>query len=398
VETESEVRSLNQQLIRSVLLLTLSRLIVNMTRRFAYPFAPAIARELEVPVASVQTVIGLQSGAQVSSPIFGPLSERYGRKRVMIGALLLMALVAGVAALLPTFAIFAVVLILFGIGKTIFDPAMQAYVGDRIPYRRRAAALGVTELSWAGSLLTVAPLAGFILESSTLAALMAVFCVLFALAALFMWAALPPDHPARGSVAMPISPIAAFGILRRSPAALASLFYAVAIGTANDIFFINYGTFMEQSFELALEALGLVTIVIAAAEVLGELTVIGLSDRLGNKRVALFGAFGACLIYLVLPVLSTSLALALIGIFIMFYFVEMSIVSSIPLFTEVLPEARSIMMAGVSSAASLGRLLGAALGGLLFALTQSFAVMGVIAAVIGLLGALAMLRYIRLEE
>ena len=42
-------------------------------------------------------------------------------------------------------------LLLAGLGKSIFDPAAQAWAGSRVPYRRRAMVIGILEISWSAS-------------------------------------------------------------------------------------------------------------------------------------------------------------------------------------------------------------------------------------------------------
>ncbi len=371
-----------QRLTAVVITVTVCRLAVNMTRRFSYPFVPVISDGLGVTAGSVQSAIAAQSGIGIASPLFGPFSEQYGRKRVMVGALVAMTATAAVGAIWPTFAIFALALLIFGVGKMIYDPVMQAYLGDQIPYQRRGLALGFTELSWAGALIVIAPLAGVLLVSAGLRGVMAFLALALGLAVVALQRILPPDHPTEPSRARSPS----WHILRRSPAGLAALAYSFAIVSANEIFFINYGLWMDESFDLAVAALGTVTVVIAAAEVVGEFLVIGLADRLGKRRLAMVGAGLSAVGYFLLPQISFSLPLALFGLFLLFVCVETAIVASIPLFTEILPEARAVMMSGNVSAHAVGRLVGALIGGGLYALTGDFVMMGAVSMALGLGG------------
>lgn len=417
VPATTRLRS-SRAIIVAVLALTFSRLIVNMTRRFPYAFLPSIAAQLSVSLSAVQSVTAAQAGVGLASPAFGPLSERYGRWRVIRGTLLLISVAGLFGALMPSFWAFAAVMVTFGTAKIIFDPAVQAYLGDRIPYERRGLALGTVELSWAGALLVAAPVAGFLLSLSEpslatgylrgefsllldtspgtrgLQWVFALLSVLALVAYVVVTRLVPPDKPAGDAARSIPNPFAAWGILRRSPAAMGSIGHALLLAIANELFFINYGAWMDLSFNLALAALGTVTVVIAAAEVLGEFTVMGFADRIGKRRLSLIGTLIAGASYVVLPHLDTSLPLALAGVFVMFLFVEIGIVASIPLFTEVMPEARAVMMSGVIGAASFGRFIGAAAGGALLAAIGDFAVIGLIATVIGLLAALSMWLFV----
>ena len=373
--------------------LTLARLIVNMTRRFPYPFLPEISRQLSVPLDSVQNVMAVNAGVGIGSPLLGPIGERYGRKRVMMGMLVLMALTSVLGALAPQFALFAGVMIAFGVVKMVFDPATSAYIADHVPYERRGRAIGVTELSWAGSLLVAAPLAGFLLGASGLQSvfLMLAAASFLALAAVYRY--LPADHPS-DAVPRGITPLATWRALRGDPVAFRALAYALLLVTANEIFFINYSAYMESTFGLALTALGTVTIVVAVAEVCGEFAVIGLADRFGKRRVALIGAGVSSLGYVVLPMFSFSLPLTLAMVFLIFLALESAIVASLPLFTEILPDARAIMMSSYVGAESLGRLFGGVFGGFLFVTLGNFETTSAIATAIALCSWFLLWRFV----
>lgn len=377
-----------------IIALTFARLIMNMTRRFAYPFASPIAVQLGVPLSSVQNIIAVQAGVGIASPMFGPLSERYGRKWVMLGALLMMALISAVGVALPRYSVFVVLMLTFGVSKMIFDPALLAYVGDRIPYNRRALAVGTTELSWAGSLFVIAPLAGFLLQGGYgVQAVFAAFMVLALIGALVIFLFIPADRP-EGHEVKVVTPLDAWRILRGSPIALAALAFSFLLVTANEMVFINYSPWMEATFDIPTSELGVVTTVIAAAEILGEFVIIGFADRWGKRRMALGGALLAALGYGLLPALGGHLIATMAGLFLIFLFIEIAIVASVPMFTEILPRSRAVMMSSNASLHSLGRLTGAMVGGFLFRQTDSFTMVCVISTVIGMAAFAMMWRFV----
>lgn len=391
----TETKTRDRSILKSVFALTFSRLIINITRRFPYPFINTIATQLGVPIDYVQNVVAVQAGIGVTSPLFGTLTERFGPKRVMLGSMLLMAGVSLLGVTAPHFGLFAFIFILYGVGKMIYDPAMQAYLGEKVPYIRRAQAIGITELSWAGSLFIAAPVAGFLLDTSGLQAIFALLAMSLVVATAVVAYVLPPDSSTNvKSKVRLVNPVTAWRIIHESPAAVGALAYSMLFVAANEIFFINYSQWMELSFELVVTTLGIVTVVIAVAEVVGEFGVIGLADRFGKRRMALIGVVMSGIGYLVLPLLSFSLPVTLVGLFIMFFFVEVAIVSSIPLFTELLPNARAVMMSGNVAAHSLGRMGGAWLGGQLYIWTGSFQFIGLLSMVFCLAAVFIMWRFI----
>ncbi len=392
-ETETAASS-RYRLVTTILILTAARVMVNVARRFTYPFVPQISRDLNVPQTSVQGVIGLQAGIGLTSPAFGPFIQRSGRKRMMLGMLALMAAASGVGALVTQFGVFVGIMLVLGFGKIIYDSAMIGYIGDRVPYHRRGTALGVAELAWAGSFIVSALVISRLLEAGALRLVLTVFCATFSLAFAAIFVAVPADSPKAEATAQVPSLIAAFGILRRHPAALAAFAYSVGSAIANELIFINYGSFMETSFGLSLVALGAATAVIPLAEACGEFLVIGLADRVGKRRLALMGAVLSSLMYVLLPHLTSSLGIAQAALFLMFFGAETGIVASIPLFSEILPSSRSVMMSTLIGGASLGRLVGSVLGGGIYSITGNFALLGVLSLVIGLGSAALLWRFV----
>jgi hypothetical protein len=59
----------------------LARLFLNTARRFAYPFAPALARGLDVPLTHVTSLVALNQGTSLLTPLLGPLADRWGPGR-----------------------------------------------------------------------------------------------------------------------------------------------------------------------------------------------------------------------------------------------------------------------------------------------------------------------------
>ena len=388
---------MNKRLLWSIAAIVFGRLVINIARRFPYPFVSAIGASFSVPATSIQNVIALTNGAGLLSPILGTISAHYGRKATMVGVLLMMAGVSVLGALFADYGVFVLVMFALGIGKIIYDPTIQAYFGDTIHFSRRARVMGVAELSWALSLLIAAPVAGYLLDSSSLQAVFLFLAFMLALGALTIYLVVEsdarPDHDYRRLRI--INPIEAMRAVSAHPPAVAALAYSLCLTLSHEIFFINYGLWMEDAFGLLLTALGAITIVIAIAEVIGEFIVISIADRIGAKQTSMYGMLVAAFCFLIIPYLTFSLPLAMFGIFVMFISIEAAIVSALPLFTEIMPKSRAIMMSANMGAHSLGRVCGAALGGLIYAVTGGdFAVIGIVAAALGFVAVVVMKRFV----
>jgi DHA1 family inner membrane transport protein len=265
--------------------------------------------------------------------------------------------------LLPTYGVVLPALFLAGLGKSVFDPALQAYVGQRVPYQRRGLAIGLIEFAWAGSALVGLPLVGLLIERM---GWQAPFFVLGGLALLSMVAlrALSPDdsHQQRDAES-PASFREAWQRLSGERAALGALGFGLLVSAANDNLFVVYGLWLESAFGLSVAMLGAATTVIGVAEFLGEGLTASIADRLGLKRALVAGLILSALSYIILPLMGRTLSSALMGLFITFLTFEFTIVTAFSLFTEILPAARATMMSSSVAAISIGRMMGALVGG-----------------------------------
>jgi predicted MFS family arabinose efflux permease len=345
---------------------TLSRLLLNTSRRFIYPFAPALSRGLGVPLPAITSLIALNQAAGLFSPVFGPLGDRWGYRVMMLAGLSMLAVGMTASGILPYYGVLVLAVLLAGLGKSLYDPALQAYVGERVPYRRRGLVIGVIEFSWAGSSLIGIPLVGLLIDGWGWQAPFLVLGGLAILSVIVMAIVIPADgrrqHPARSATSFG----QAWRILRGERAALGAVGFIFFTNLANDNLFVVYGLWLEQNFALSVVALGTATTVIGVAELIGEGLTATISDRIGLVRAVLIGLVLSTLSYALLPLMGHSLPAALAGLFLTFITFEFTIVTAFSLFTEVLPQARGTMMSSLLAAAGVGRMTGALIGGLIW--------------------------------
>lgn len=342
---------------------TLSRFFFNCARRFPYPFAPALSRGLDVPLTAITSLIAINLATGILSPLFGPLSDRWGYRAMMLVSLGILALGMLTGGLLPYYTVIMLALFLAGLGKSIFDPALQAYLGKIVPYGRRGLVIGIVEFGWSGSSLIGVPLIGLLIER---VGWQSPFFVLGGLSLLAM-AALGMVIPTEGRQPIAAAPALNFREVwcqvRGNRAALGVLAFSFLLGLANDNLFVVYGAWLEGTFALSIVALGVASSVIGVAEMIGEGLTASIADRLGLKRSIMVGLALSVLSYILLPLFGHTLPLALAGLFVVFLSFEFAVVTSISLTTEVLPGARATMMASFMATMSVGRVIGALAGG-----------------------------------
>jgi predicted MFS family arabinose efflux permease len=155
-------------------------------------------------------------------------------------------------------------------------------------------------------------------------------------------------------------------VLRYTPA-LAGLSFGFLASSANELVNVVFGVWMEDSFGLQIAALGAASAVIGLSELGGEFAAGGLADRLGKPRAVSIGLILNSIAAVGLPLLGGSLTGAVVGLFLFYITFEFSIVSSIPLMTEILPSSRATLMSFNVAVLSLGRAVGALLAPNLYA-------------------------------
>lgn len=373
----------------------LAQLLLNTSRRFAYPFAPALARGLGVPLVSITSLIALNQLTGILSPLFGPVSDRWGYRTMMLLGLGIMSIGMLAGGFLPFYLTILIALFLAGLGKNIFDPALQAYIGERVPFKRRGMVVGLIEMSWAGATLIGIPAIGLLIERFSWRAPFLVMGGL-GLVSLAMLGVLFSGGSRRSQrSAGAITFGQAWRQLSGSPAVLGMLAFGFLTSMANDNLFVVYGAWLEDQFALRVVALGTATTVIGVAELSGEVVTASLSDRIGLQRAVRIGLLLSALGYLLLPVMAQSLTLALVGLFLVFVIFEFTFVTAISLVTEILPEARATMMASYIAVAGVGRVVGALIGGPLW-VWGGLTAIGTVSAAIVLLAFVVFWRRVRI--
>jgi predicted MFS family arabinose efflux permease len=350
----------NPNLTPRLILFTFIRTVVNTAHRMMYPFLSAFARGLGVDVAVLSNVMAARALVGTVGPLAAALADRRGRKVGILTGMGLFIAGAALVVVLPTFASFAAALMLITLGKYIFDISLVSWVGDRVPYEQRGRVLAVTEFGWSLSFIAGVPLVGLLINRQGWDSPFLLLASLGALAFLILTAIIPRDAPARSPVSEPTNGHTFTSLLRSAAflPILACLSLGLFSSAANETVNLIFGVWLEDTFDLQIAALGAASAVIGLSELGGEGLVATFVDRLGKKRSVAIGLAVNSLAALALPVLGSSQAGALTGLFFFYISFEFTIVSSIPLMTELVPSARATVLAINVAGFSLGRAFG----------------------------------------
>lgn len=341
----------------------LLRAILNTAHRMVYPFLSVFARSLGVDISTMSLLMTARSLLGTTSPLFAPIADRRGRKFGMLAGVSTFTLGVGLVAFHPAFWTLAAALLLAMVGKYMFDPAMQAYFGDRIPYEERGTALAITEVAWSLAFIAGVPAVGFLIDGFGWAAPFPIFTVLGLVIFFVVWRIVPREDPHHEP---PSNSRDGYRAVFTSVPAMAGISIALWASAANEMVNIIFGVWLEDSFGLKIIALAGASAVIGLSELSGEGLVALTTDKLGKPLALTLGLVGNALASILLPVIGQTQTGALVGLFLFYITFEYVMVSHIPLMTELVPSARATVLSVNVTGHALGRALGALLAAFIY--------------------------------
>ncbi|MGH2700725.1 MAG: MFS transporter [Actinomycetota bacterium] len=334
---------------RALIATFIARSAANAAIRVVYPFLPAIARGLGVTPSALSSVIALRYVGALATPVVARISERRGRRWMMLAAMVAVTAGCVVTASTSIFVVAGAGIVLVGFAKPAFDIPMQAWFGDRVHYAERGRVFGITELTWSVALLAVVPVSGFLIEVTSWRAPFIIVSVLSAIGTLAIAKGIDSDKP-HEHVTRKLELTAPRVRL------LASVLLFIA---ASESPFVVYGQWLEGSFGLSVAGIGIFTIVVVVAELAGEGLVTVYADRWGLRRMVLGGLAVSALAYLAFSVTGSTLLLAALVVVVWIASFEVTIVAAIPFASEMAVGARERLLSLFAVMVALGRAIGA---------------------------------------
>ena len=339
------------------------RVVISTTFRMVYPFLSIFAKGMGVDLRTFSYAVTARSLMGLISPFLASVADSRGRKFGMLIGTLTYTVAISFVVIWPTFTAFFIALSLAFVGYLIFIPSMQAYLGDRVPYEKRGRVLGITEFAWSLSAIIGIPLVGFIIAQNGWLAPFPLIVLLGALSFLLLAWMLPKDMaPKEGETGF----LKNLGKVFSYPPAIAALAMAGLYSAANETVTLVYGVWIEQAFALSIASLAATALAIGISEFGGEVLVTMFTDKIGKRKAILIGLIGNCLAALALPFIGRWMVGAMLSLFLFYLTFEFTLVSGIPLMTEILPPARATMMAAHMAVIALGRSVGDLLAPTLF--------------------------------
>jgi DHA1 family bicyclomycin/chloramphenicol resistance-like MFS transporter len=258
------------------------------------PALPAIAADFAVPAAVSQLMLSLSLVAMaVSTLIWGPVSDRLGRRPVMVAGLVLAGVGSTLAAVAPELWVAVLGRLMQAAGAVAGMVLARAVAQDLYGKDRAAAVIGQITAAMVVAPMVAPALSGLIVEFVGWRGIFA----LTALAAvgLAMWtrASLPETAP-QGRRESPRETLRAFGQISRRRMFWAHACFG-ACSLASFLFFVGAAPYvMEQAYGARPSVYGLLFIPLAAIYMLSNMACGRMTSRFGGRRMIILG--GSCAI------------------------------------------------------------------------------------------------------
>ena len=372
-----------------IIVVGLLRVILNTMHRMVYPFLAIFARGLGVDLTTISIALAGRNLVGILGPVFGPVADIRGRRFVMLLGVASFTVGVGLVAIRPGLLTFAAALILAILSKSLFDPSVQAYFGDRVPYEQRGTAIAVIEMAWSLSFIAGVPAMGFLIAHFGWSAPFPALTVLGIGMFIIIARTISSDRPVREQGQLETPAWANLRAVLTSIPALAGISIALWSSIANESVNLIFGVWLADAFGLQIAALAGASAVIGLAELSGESLVALVTDRLGKGRAVLLGLSVNTAAVLLLPSIGRTETGALAGLFFFYISFEFMLVSQLPLMTETVRQARGTVMAANLMGFGIGRSIGALISTFVYG-RLGFGAVTIVAAIFNVLAILAL--------
>lgn len=174
-------------------------------------FALYLTKKFGVGMTEVGVLFAVFSlSGFISSTIGGALTDRLGRKGIVIFGLIASSFSAVAMGLVNSFGAFFVLAMTVGILSDVAGPAHNAMVADILPEEKRAQGYGIIRVAFNLS-VTIGPVIGGLLAARSYLALFIADAVISLIVAVLVWRYLPETKPAPQAGAVQESMAGTFG-------------------------------------------------------------------------------------------------------------------------------------------------------------------------------------------
>jgi predicted MFS family arabinose efflux permease len=286
---------------RAVTLLTIGFGLVGLDRWIVAPMFPAIATDLHLNYQDAGNIIGALGLAWgVSAILLGGLSDRIGRKKVLIPAIVLFSILSGFSGMAVSLTSLLLIRGVMGVTEGAFCPTSFAATAEASKPSRRGLNQGIQQSTFALFGLAFAPIIAtqllHVMSWRWVFVLVAIPGLITAVLLAIVIREPLTVAPSHGHSAAPRAPLSSIFKHRNVPLGMLGLFCAMT-----GIFVLSalVPSYLTDYLGLTPAQMGFVTSAIGFGGFFGQFGLPGLSDFFGRKVMAIIGfAIGAVFLLL----------------------------------------------------------------------------------------------------
>lgn len=289
--------------------------LVGIDALVTAPLAPVITSSTGVSADLAGLLVATYSLVYaVTGTLFGPVSDRLGRRKVIIAGLVVFAAGTALTGVLLNFTAVLVFRAIAGLGASMMVPSIFAAVSDVVPAERRGAAIGIIMGALTGSSLIGLPLGAFLADALNWRVTFLVLAVLAVLAVIGVPLALPPMSG--GSQQRQGSPVKAYvGQFRAAfsnRSVILVLLCTVLWTAGNQAVWANIGVFYKLHFNLSTTWIGGVLFVVSLVGLLGTIFGGRLADRVRKPALIAGSGLGVAVSILLFSLITNQIVVSVV--------------------------------------------------------------------------------------
>ncbi len=255
-----------------------------------FPFFTLYVRQrFGVPMATIGVTIAAMAGVGlISGALGGALADRFGRKTLMVGGLMLVGVSSFIMGVVDSLVAFAAVAIFINFISPFFRPASQAMVADMVEPKKRARAYGLMRVAFNLGVAIGPAVGGFLAEQSyfTLFVGDAVTSLIFAFIILFFIVETKPEVAEEERAAHG----AGYGPLLRDTPFLIFCLVSIAVTVVYAQMNSTWPVYMKENYGITERQYGLMMSLNAAMVVLFQFPITGFTERYARTAMLALAA------------------------------------------------------------------------------------------------------------
>ena len=248
------------------------------------PLLPLIAEDLGTTPGRAGIIVTTYSLAAAAFALFvGPLSDRVGRKRILISGLALFSITSFLTYHVSTFSALVILRTMTGLAAGTLSTCALSFAGDHYPYEQRGRAMGIISMGYFVAFVAGVPAGA--LAAARLGWHWVFGCLSVAAAAIFLVGfRLPPDQTHFAPRRSGISWVEHF----RKTDRLAGM-VAAFLTSGGVVGFLTYmGAWLKTTFDIGVDRIGLLFMVSGIGAVAASPVAGWLSDRAGKRTIVMW--------------------------------------------------------------------------------------------------------------